>query len=93
MSRYFNQRLLNYTQRFSTNSDYIFYAQSVLQQVNFHHQISTATRKMSSVVLNASVFQNYKDSVQWFVRNNQGFTFMNQIRTTPTYWKKFQSEA
>ena len=49
--------------------------------------------KMSSLGLNASMFQNYKESVQWFVRNNQGFTFINQIRGTPVYLKKFQSEV
>ena len=49
--------------------------------------------KMSSEGLNVSVFQNYKKSVQWFVRNNQGFTFMNQIRATPAYQKKIQSEV
>ena len=50
-------------------------------------------RKMSSVCLNASVFRYYKESVQCFVSNNQGFTFMNQIRGSPTYWKKFQTEV
>ena len=29
--RYFNQRLLNFSQTFASNSDYIFFAQSVLQ--------------------------------------------------------------
>ena len=38
-------------------------------------------------------FEFCKDSVQWFVRNNKGFTFMNQIKGTPAYWKKFQSEV
>ena len=73
MSRYFNQRLPNYTQQFSSNSDFIFYAESVLQQMNFHNQISIVMRKMSSVGLNASTFRNYKESVQQFVRNDQGF--------------------
>ena len=95
MSRYFNQKLLNHTQQFSSNSDYIFYAQLVLllQEMNFHRQISIVMGKMSSLGLNASMFQNYKESVQWFVRNNQGFTFINQIRGTPVYLKKFQSEV
>ena len=60
MSRYFNQRLLNYTQRFSSNSNYIFYEQSVLQQINFHNQISIAMRKMSSEGLNVLPFRNHK---------------------------------
>ena len=31
-SKYFNQRLLNYTQRFASVPDYIFFAHSVLQK-------------------------------------------------------------
>jgi len=31
--RYFNQRLLNYSQKFSSDPDYIFFANSVLQQL------------------------------------------------------------
>ena len=58
--------------------------------MNFHNRISIAMRKMSLVGLNSSVFQNYKGSVQWFVKNNQGFTFMKQIRGTPAYRKQFQ---
>ena len=77
VARYFNQRLLNYTQWFSSNGDYIFNAQSVLQQMNFHNQIPIGMRNMSSVGLNASVFWNYKESVRWFVRNNQGYTFIH----------------
>ena len=67
MSRCFNQILLNYIQRFSSKSDYSFYAQSVLQQINFHNQISIPMRRLSSVGLNALVFRNYREPVQWFV--------------------------
>ena len=41
MFRYFNHTLINYTQRVL----YMFYAQSVLQQINFHDQISIAMRR------------------------------------------------
>ena len=30
-SKYFNQRLLNHSQKFASDSDYIFFAQSVMQ--------------------------------------------------------------
>ena len=33
VSKYFNQRLLNYTQRFASDTYYIFFAHSVLQQM------------------------------------------------------------
>ena len=88
----FNQRLLNYTHRFSSNADYIFYAQSVLQQIQFQNQISIAMRNVSGD-LNALVFRNYKESVDNLVRSDQGFLFMSKIRGTPAYWKRFQSEV
>ena len=37
--KYFNQRLLNYTQRFAADSDYIFFANFVTQQVNLRNRI------------------------------------------------------
>ena len=43
--KYFNQRLLNYTQRFASDSDYIFFANSVLQQLNLNNQINVAMKK------------------------------------------------
>ena len=47
-SKYFNQRLLNNTQKFSSDSDYIFFAQSVIQKLNLSNQINTAMRKVTS---------------------------------------------
>ena len=44
-SRYFSQRPLNYTNRFSPNSDYVFYPQSVLQQIQLQNQIFKAMTK------------------------------------------------
>ena len=43
--------------------------------------------------LNASMFRNYKESVDNLVRNDQGFLFMSKIRGTPAYWKRFQCEV
>ena len=44
--KYFNQRLLNYKQTFSSDSDYIFYALSVMQQLNLSSQINVAMKKV-----------------------------------------------
>ena len=41
-TKYFNQRLLNYTQKFSSDSDYIFFAHSVIQKLNLSNQINIA---------------------------------------------------
>ena len=43
--------------------------------------------------LTADIFANYDNSVKEFVSNDQRFLFMNQIKGTPAYWKKFQREV
>ena len=91
-TRYFNQRLLNFSQPFASNSDYIFFAQPVLQQKNLNDQINIAMKKVTGQ-LTAGRFANYDESVKQFVSNDQGFLFMNQIKGTPAYWKKFQREV
>ena len=91
-TRYFNQRLLNFSLTFASNSDYIFFEQSVLQQKNLNDQINIAMKKVTGQ-LTAGMFANYDESVKRFVSNDQSFLFMNQIKGTPAYWKKFQREV
>ena len=91
-SKYFSQRLLNYKQSFTSNSDYIFFAQLVLQEKNFRVQISIAMKKKMGN-FTAGMFTDYKDSVDKFVNKDQGFYIMNQIRGTPAYWKRLQYEV
>ena len=43
--------------------------------------------------LTAGMFANYDECAKWFVSNDQGLLFMNQIKGTPSYWKKFQREV
>ena len=91
-TRYFNQRLLNFSQTFASYSDYIFFAQPVLQQKNLNDQINIAMKKVTGQ-LTAGMFANYGESVKGFASNDQGFLFMNQIKGTPAYWKKNQTEV
>ena len=44
----------------------------------------------NSSPLNASMFQNYKESILNIVRSDQAFYFMNSIKGSPAYWKKFK---
>ena len=46
-NKYFNQRLLNYKQKFASESDYIFFAHSVYQQLNMTSRINIALRKVN----------------------------------------------
>ena len=46
--KYFNQRLLNDTQKLSSDSGYIFFAQSVMRKLNLINQTNIAMRKATS---------------------------------------------
>ena len=45
--KYFNQRLLNYKQKFASDADYIFFALSVMQQLNLNSQINNHSHEKS----------------------------------------------
>ena len=93
-SRYFNQRLLNYRQRFASESDYIFFAHSVYQQLCMNSRINIAMRKVCSNRLTAGMLsQNFKERVKDFVANDEAYSFMKTIKGTPAYWKKFLLEV
>ncbi|XP_066935952.1 uncharacterized protein [Clytia hemisphaerica] len=92
--RYFNQRLLNYTQKFSSDSDYIFYAQSLLQHLNLNNSINTALKKIQTEGLTAgNLSQNFKETVSNLVANDNAYSFMNNLKGTPAYWKRFLYEV
>ena len=73
--KYFNRRLLNYTQNFSSDSDYIFFAHSVIQQFNLCSRINIAMQKVKTDQLTAGMLcKNFKDCVKSFVANDEAFT-------------------
>ena len=45
-SKYFNQRLLHYSQKFAADSDHIFFTHSALQKFQLSSQINIAMRKV-----------------------------------------------
>ena len=88
-TKYFNQRLLNYTQRFSSNADYMFFAHYVTQQIHLHDQINVATRKVRGDITAGQLQRNFQETVQSFVSKDQGYLLMKSIKGTPAYWKNF----
>ena len=71
-TKYFNQRLLNYSQKFASNSDYIFF---VLQQKTLKNQMNMTMKKVLGRVT-AGMFGNYEETVKHFVSNNEGFIYL-----------------
>ena len=41
----------------------------------------------------AGVLKDYRHFIELLFNKDQGFYFMNQIRGTPAYWKKRQSQV
>ena len=81
--KYFNQRLLNYRQKFSSNSDYIYFAHSVTQQLNLNSRVNIAMKKVKTGQLTAGMLsRNFKESVKSFVANDEAYGFMNTIKGT-----------
>ena len=92
--KYFNQRLLNYKQKFSSDPDYIFFAHSVTQQLNLNSRVNIAMQKVKSGQLTAGMLsRNFKESVKSFVANDEAYSFMNTVKGTPAYWKRFLFEV
>ena len=86
--KYFNQRLLNYTQKQSSDSDYIFFAQLVIQKLNRNSQINIAMRKATSNQLTTGMLSsNFNEKVKEFIASDEAFTFMNSMKGTPACWK------
>ena len=51
-----------------------------------------AMKKVAGAALTAGLLNdNFKERVE-FVASDQAYTFMNTIKGTPAYWKKFKSE-
>ena len=59
---------------------------------NLNDQINIAMKKVPGQ-LTADIFANYGESAKQFVSNDHIFLFMNQIKATIAYWKKFQGEV
>ena len=57
--KYFNQKLLHYSQKFAAKSDYIFFARNILQNGGLQQQLNIAMRKVTGV-LNAGSFKSVK---------------------------------
>ena len=89
----FNQRLLNYRQNFASDSDYIFFSHFVLQQHNLCSQINIAMKKAAGNVTAGMLCGSTRKTVQSMVASDQGYIFMNTIKGSPAYWKRFQLEV
>ena len=88
-SKYFNQRLLHYSEQYASDTDYVFFTHVVMQKIQLNDQINIAMQKISSDSLNAGKLStNFKATIQQFIAQDKPYSFMSSIKGTLAYWKK-----
>ncbi|XP_066934413.1 uncharacterized protein [Clytia hemisphaerica] len=92
-TKYFNQRLLNYTQKFASDSDYIFFAHKTLLQLNLRSKINIAMRISNSNLTAGLLANNFNDTIQNCVASDNAYKFMSTIKGTPAYWQHMLSDV
>ena len=71
-TKYFNQRLLHYTQKFASDNDYLFFAHTVLQKFQLSSQINIAMKKVLLNDLTAGMLsKNFKQRIQEFIAKDK----------------------
>ena len=79
-AKYFNARLLNYTGRFATNPEYLFFAQYVTEQKKVQDSISIALKKVHGHSLTAGEVRSMdSSSFQNLIFSDQAYLFMKNI--------------
>ena len=91
--KYFNSRLLHYSGRFATNSEYLFFAQFVIEQKKVADSINIALKKVQGQTLTASQIKLDVNKLKNLVCQDQAYLFLRQIPGTPPYWQKFMYEV
>ena len=86
-SRYFNQRLVNYSLIFASDSDYIFFAHSVLKKLQLNSQIKIAMRKVAYSTLTAVMLSKYFKEND--IARDKAYSFMNAIKGTSVIGRQF----
>ena len=91
--KYFNARLLHHSGRFATNSEYLFFAQFIIEQKKVSDSINIALKKIHGQPLTASQIRSNPQGLQNLICQDQAYLFLRQIPGTPPYWQKFMYEV
>ena len=92
-SKYFNQRLLHFSQVFAADIGHNFFAYSAMQKIQLNNQINITMKKLGSNNLTADMLsKNFKATAKQFIAQSKTYSFVNPIKGTPAYWKKLLHE-
>jgi hypothetical protein len=83
--KYFNSRLLHYSGRFATYSEYLFFAQFVIEQKKVADSINIALKKVQGQTLTASQIKSDVNKLKNLVCQDQAYLFLRQIPGTLPY--------
>ena len=93
-TKYFNARLLNYTGRFASNPEYLFFAQFITEQKKVQDSINIALKKVHGRTLTAQEVRNMDNAtLRNLIFSDQAYTFMKNIPGSPSYWKRFMYDV
>lgn len=92
-SKYFNAHLLHYSGRFAMNTEYLFFAQFILEQKKVSDSINIALSKLHGQSLTASVLRSNAQRLQNLVFHDQAYLFLRHVPGSPPYWQKFMYEV
>ena len=65
-----------------------------MQHLKSNSSVNIAMQKIKSNNLTASILsQNYTYTIESLIAKDEAFNFMNTLKGTPAYWKRFQFEV
>ena len=79
--KYFNARLLHYSGRFATISEYLFFAQFVIEQKKVSDSINIALKKIQGHPLTASQIKSDVNKLKSLVCQEQAYLFLIKANT------------
>ena len=91
--KYFNARLLHYSGGFATNSEYLFFAQFVLEQKKVADSINIALKKIQGQPITVSQIKSDANKFKSLVCQDQAYLLLRQVSGTPPYWQRFMYEV
>ena len=90
LNKYVNQRLLNFTQNFASDTNYIYFANAVLQREQVNSQINVAIYKITTNSVTARILsKNFKARMEKVRAQNKEYSFMTTVKDTLLLDKSF----
>ena len=86
ITQYFNSRLLHFSGKFSSNPDYLFFAQYLCELVKIQNSIGINLKKVHGQLTAISLLKEQYGKQSF---NEAIYKFMSQVPGTPSYWKVF----